>query len=65
MSASDVLQRLYTLNTSSPDFSRVLYGLIRRDEDEQYSSSLEGEELVRLVNFLDDVCPPLQPFFSL
>ena len=55
MSASEVLQRLYSLDTSSPDFLRVLYGLIRRDEDEQYSSSLEGEELARLVDFLDDV----------
>jgi hypothetical protein len=57
MSASDALKRLYSLDTSSPDFSRVLYGLIRHDEDEQYSSSLEGEELVRLMDFLDDVRP--------
>jgi hypothetical protein len=55
MSASQVLQRLYSLDTSSPDFLRVLYGLIRHDEDEQYSSSLQGPELARLVDFLDDV----------
>ena len=62
MSASEILQYLYSLDTSSPDFLRVLYGLIRHDEDEQYSSSLEGEELARLVDFLDDVCP-LPQFF--
>ena len=57
MSASQVLQHLYSLDTSSPDFLRRLYGLIRHDEDEQYSSSLEGAELARLVNFLDEVRP--------
>lgn len=55
MSASQVLQHLYSLDKSSPDFLRVLYGLIRHDEDEQYSSSLQGPELARLVDFLDDV----------
>jgi len=57
MSASDALQRLYSLDASSPDFLRVLHGLIRHDEEERYSSSVEGEELVRLVDFLDDVRP--------
>lgn len=57
MSASEVLQHLYSLSPSSPDFLRVLYGLIRHDEVEQYSSSLEGEGLAQLVDFLDDVCP--------
>lgn len=57
MSTSEILQRLYSLNTSSPDFLRVLYGLIRHDEEEQYSSSLKEEELARLVDFLDDVRP--------
>lgn len=56
MSAYQLLQHLYSINTSSPDFPRLLYGLIRQDEEEKYSSSLEGPELARLVNFLDDVC---------
>ena len=56
MLASQVIQQLYTLDTSSPDFMRVLYGLIRHDEDEQYTSSLQGPELTRLVDFLDEVC---------
>jgi len=55
MSASQVLQRLYSLDTSSPDFSRLLYGLIRQDEGETYSFSLEGSELARLVDLLDEV----------
>lgn len=55
--ASQVLQQLYSLEPSSPDFLRVLYGLIRHDEDEQYSSSLKGSELSRLVDFLDSVRP--------
>lgn len=57
MSASQVLQHLYSLDTSSPDLLRVLYGLILHDEGEQYSSGLEGAELARLVDFLDDVRP--------
>ena len=67
MSASEVLQQLYSLDTSSLDFLRVLYGFIRLDEDEQYSSGLQGPELARLVDFLDDVRPlrlpsPFHPF---
>ena len=55
MPASQVLQQLYSLDPSSPDFLRVLYTLIRNDDDEQYSSGLEGEELARLVDLLDNV----------
>ena len=55
MPASQVLQQLYSLDPSSPNFLRVLFALIRNDEDEQYSSGLQGEELTRLVDFLDDV----------
>ena len=57
MSTSQVLQRLYSLDTSSPDFLRHLYCLIQNDEEDQYLSSLRGSELTRLVNFLDEVCP--------
>ena len=57
MSASQALQHLYSLDPSSPDFLRALYGLIRLDKDEQYSSSLQGPELTRLVDFLDTVRP--------
>jgi len=62
MTASEVLEHLYSLDASSPDFLRVLYSLIRHDENEQYTSSLEGAELTRLVDFLDDVRPFLPAF---
>jgi len=55
MSTSRILQRLYSLDTSSPDFLRYLYCLIQYDEKEQYLTSLQGSELARLVNFLDKV----------
>ena len=55
MSASQILQHLYSLDTSSPDISRLIYGLIRHDEEDQYLSTLQGSELARLVDFLDKV----------
>jgi hypothetical protein len=57
MPASEVLEQLYSLKSSSPNFLRVLYALIRTDEVEQYSASLQGPELTRLVDFLDGVRP--------
>jgi len=56
MSTSQALHHLYSLDISSPDLSRYLYCLIQRDEEEQYLSSLQGSELDRLVDFLDEVC---------
>ena len=55
MTTSQVLQYLYSLDTSSPNLSRSLYCLIQRDEQDQYLSSLRGSELDRLVDFLDEV----------
>ena len=55
MSTSQALQHLYSLNISSPTLSRSLYCLIQRDEEDQYLSNLQGSELGRLVDFLDDV----------
>lgn len=55
MSVSHILQRLYSLGASSPGISRHVYSLIRRDQEEQYLSSLQGPELVRLVDFLNEV----------
>lgn len=52
MSISRVLERLYTLDTFSPYFSRDLYWVIKTDEREQYLASLQGPELSRLVDFL-------------
>ena len=64
MRTSEVLRQLYSLRTSSPDFLRVLYAFIRSDEDEQYSKSLDGPELISLVDFLDEVRPPAPPLPS-
>ena len=55
MATSRVLQRLYSLDASSPDFLRNLYCLLQYDEKEQYLTSLRGLALTRLVDFLDEV----------
>ena len=55
MSVLWILYRLYSLDPSSPDFLRRLHSLIRHDEEEQYLSSLQGSQLTRLVDFLDEV----------
>jgi len=62
MSTPQILQYLYSLDTSSPDFLRYLRCFILDDEGEQYSSNLQGPELASLVDFLDNVCP-LHPSF--
>ena len=55
MSAPWILHRLYSLDTSSSDSLRRLYCLIRHGKEEHYLSSLQGLELARLVDFLDQV----------
>jgi len=66
MSTSQVLQQLYSLDTSSPNLSRYLYCLIQRDEEEQYLSGLQESELRRLVDFLDEVrALQVPPFIQL
>jgi len=55
MSTSQVLQHLYSLDTSSPDLLNRLHCLIQHDQEDQYLSSLQGSELDRLVDFLDEV----------
>ena len=52
---SRILQHLYSLAASSPDFVRYLHCLIRYDEEEQYLTNLEEPELTRLLDFLDKV----------
>jgi len=55
MSTSRILQYLYSLDISSPNLPSYLYCLIQRDEEDEYLSSLQGSELTRLVDFLDEV----------
>jgi len=59
MSTPFILRRLYTLDPSSLNFLRHLYCLIQHDEEDRYLSSLQGPELTRLVDFLDQVRPLL------
>lgn len=55
MSTPQILQRLYSLENSSPDFSRSLYCLLKYDDEENYLTTLQGQELARLVDLLDKV----------
>ena len=57
MSTPQILQRLYSLDTSSPDFLHHICCFIQYDEEEQYLASLQGSELAQLVGFLDKVRP--------
>ena len=55
MSISQVLERLYSLEKSSSEFSRALHTFIRLDEKGEYSLKLPQSESARLVDFLDGV----------
>ena len=55
MSTSLILRRLYSLDSASLDFSRHLFCLIQHDEGDQYLTNLQGPELARLVDLLDEV----------
>ena len=52
---SRILQRLYSLHTSSLDFIRYLHFLIQYDKEEEYLTNLQEPELTRLLDFLDKV----------
>ena len=58
MPTSQILRHLYSLDTSSPDFSRYLYHLIQSDGEDHYLLDLQGSDLIRLVDFLDKVRVP-------
>ena len=45
MSTPWILHRLYSLDTSSPDFLRSLYSLFRHDEEERHLTNLRGTGL--------------------
>ena len=62
MSVSQVLQHLYALDKSSPGLQRSLYTFVRLDEKGEYSHSLQQAESARLVEFLDEVYPPILKF---
>ena len=55
MATPKILQRLYSIKTSSPDFPHYLHSLIQSDREENYLCNLQGPALTRLVDFLDRV----------
>jgi len=59
------LHCLYSLDPSSLDFPRRLHSLIRHDEEEQHLSNLQGSQLARLVDFLDEVRAVPSGFYPL
>ena len=62
MATANILQRLYSLSTSSPHFCRNLHDLIQSDREDFYLFDLQGSDLIRLVDFLDRVrIPPSAP----
>ena len=66
--SSLTLQRLHRLDRSSPDFHEQLHSALRGEEYVQCEQTLEGNDLVWLIDYLDEVCrhvvlphSPLQP----
>ena len=55
MALPNPLQRLYDLDKSSPQFHGQLSNLIHGQEHRERVSHLRGEDLVRLVEYLDSV----------
>ena len=55
MPTSQLLRHLYSLDVSSPGFSRYLYHLIQSDREDHYLLDLKGPDLTQLVDFLDKV----------
>jgi len=53
--SSSTLQQLYRLNRSSPDFHDQLCDVLYKEEYVRCVPNLEGDDLVRLVNYLDNV----------
>ena len=49
------LQRLYRLDASSPDFQDQLDDLLRENEYQECVPALQSDDLMRLVDYLDNV----------
>ncbi|KAF9646800.1 kinase-like protein [Thelephora ganbajun] len=61
MTPPNPLQQLYELEKSSPRFHHQLGNLIHGKEYQQCVSHLQGEDLVRLVEYLDSVLDCFDP----
>ena len=62
---SPVLQQLHNLNRSSPDFNDQLSNVLYGEEYQKCVPNLQGEDLVWLVDYLDEVCRNISPSHSL
>ena len=58
---SPVLQQLHNLNRSSPDFNDQLSNVLYGEEYQECVPNLQGEDLVWLVDYLDEVCRRISP----
>ena len=59
------LQKLYHLNRPSPDFHDQLCSVLYGEEYQKCVPNLQGEDLVYLVNYLDEVHRHISPLRSL
>ena len=61
MSSSNptALQQLRRLDKSSPDFHKQLSNVLSGEEYVRSVPSLQGSDLVSLVDYLDKVCSPI------
>ena len=55
MTPSNLLQKLRDLDRTSPDFHNQLTDFLRGNEYRDAAPSLQGEDLVWFVNYLDNV----------
>ena len=67
MTPSNLLQTLRDLDRTSPDFHNQLTDFLRGNEYRDVASSLQGEDLIWFVNYLDNVSlrtVSLRPMFT-
>ena len=56
-----VLQQLHHLDRSSPDLNDQLSNVLYGEEYQKCVPNLQGEDLVWLVDYLDEVCCHISP----
>jgi hypothetical protein len=60
-SAPPPLQQLSRLDRASSEFPQQLDNVLRGQEYKQCVLNLQGDDLTWLVNYLDEVCRPVDP----
>jgi len=64
MSSRSPLTQLLLLDTASPTFQDQVSNILYGEEYTRWMSGLQGEDLMRLVDFLDKVCRRVSLFSS-